>query len=141
MALFRRSRTPDTTVLAPEAAAGPDAAREALIQAKGHELLADMNKAGSGMLTTAFWSDKLMDWAMQDEHFKVQLFRFIDTFPTLRTTATFPFSRLGFFTFAYCGGGGGPAPGALTPPAPLSPVAPAPASPPARAPAAPPGLK
>ena len=85
MALFRRSRTPDTTVLAPETAAGPDAAREALIQAKGHELLADMNKAGSGMLTTAFWSDKLMDWAMKDEHFKVQFFRFIDTFPTLRT--------------------------------------------------------
>ena len=26
-----------------------------------------------------------MDWAMQDEGFKIQLFRFVDTFPTLVT--------------------------------------------------------
>ncbi|MCH2149277.1 MAG: proline dehydrogenase family protein, partial [Phycisphaerales bacterium] len=63
----------------------PDTAREDRIKAKGRELLTEMNSVGSGMLTTAFWSDKLMDWAMQDEGFKVQLFRFIDTFPTLRT--------------------------------------------------------
>ena len=37
------------------------------------------------LLSTAFWSDKLMNWAMQDEAFKVQLFRFVDTFPMLKT--------------------------------------------------------
>ena len=37
------------------------------------------------MLTKQFWSDKLMDWTMKDHDFKVQLFRFVDTFPVLRT--------------------------------------------------------
>ena len=32
----------------------------------------------------AVWSEGLMDWAMQDEAFKVQLFRFVDCFPTLK---------------------------------------------------------
>jgi RHH-type proline utilization regulon transcriptional repressor/proline dehydrogenase/delta 1-pyrroline-5-carboxylate dehydrogenase len=32
-------------------------------------------------------SDKLMDWAMSDPQFKVQLFRFVDVFPTLSTPA------------------------------------------------------
>ncbi|NBV65248.1 MAG: L-glutamate gamma-semialdehyde dehydrogenase, partial [Planctomycetes bacterium] len=31
------------------------------------------------------FKDKLMDWAMQDEAFRVQLFRFVDCFPTLRS--------------------------------------------------------
>src|SRR5919108_2641452 len=29
----------------------------------------------------------LMDWAMQDEHFKTQLFRFVDVLPTLNSSA------------------------------------------------------
>ncbi len=33
----------------------------------------------------SLWSDKLMDWTMKDEAFKVQLFRFVDAFPMLRT--------------------------------------------------------
>ncbi len=32
----------------------------------------------------AVWSEGLMDWAMQDEAFKVQIFRFVDCFPTLK---------------------------------------------------------
>ena len=39
----------------------------------------------SNMLNAGFWSDKLMDWSMKDEAFKVQLFRFVDAFPMLRT--------------------------------------------------------
>src|SRR5215510_7425361 len=29
----------------------------------------------------------LMDWAMRDEHFKTQLFRFVDVLPTLTSSA------------------------------------------------------
>src|SRR5438046_20985 len=29
----------------------------------------------------------LMDWAMRDEHFKTQLFRFVDVLPTLNSSA------------------------------------------------------
>ena len=48
--------------------------RAFLDEARGHKL---------GLLSARFWNDKLMDWAMSDEAFKVQLFRFVDAFPTL----------------------------------------------------------
>ena len=62
-----------------------DSATEQRILEIGNELLADARKARTGVMSSAFWSDKLMNWAMKDEGFKVQLFRFIDTFPTLKT--------------------------------------------------------
>lgn len=37
------------------------------------------------MLSSQFWSDQLMHWAMKDPAFKVQLFRFVDVFPMLQT--------------------------------------------------------
>ena len=62
-----------------------DPALERRIQEIGTEFL-DLARGGkAGVLSTAFWSDKLMDWAMKDEAFKVQLFRFVDAFPMLRT--------------------------------------------------------
>ena len=48
-------------------------------------MLESARRNKSGILSAAFWSDKLMDWAMKDEAFKVQLFRFVDAFPMLRT--------------------------------------------------------
>jgi RHH-type proline utilization regulon transcriptional repressor/proline dehydrogenase/delta 1-pyrroline-5-carboxylate dehydrogenase len=48
-----------------------------LRRARGH---------ASGVLSAKFYSDKLMDWSMKDQAFKVQLFRFVDAFPMLRTT-------------------------------------------------------
>lgn len=32
-----------------------------------------------------WWSGKVLDWSMRDEAFKVELFRFVDVFPTLRS--------------------------------------------------------
>ncbi|MCH2133092.1 MAG: proline dehydrogenase family protein [Phycisphaerales bacterium] len=64
-----------------------DAATEARILALGSELLEESRSNRGGMLSSAFWSDKLMNWSMKDEGFKTQLFRFIDTFPTLKTPA------------------------------------------------------
>lgn len=58
---------------------------EARILAIGGELLEEARGRKRGLLSAAFWSDKLMDWAMKDEAFKVQLFRFVDAFPTLHT--------------------------------------------------------
>jgi len=39
----------------------------------------------AGFFSSQFWSDKLMDWAMKDEAFKIQFFRFVDTYPALKT--------------------------------------------------------
>jgi RHH-type proline utilization regulon transcriptional repressor/proline dehydrogenase/delta 1-pyrroline-5-carboxylate dehydrogenase len=50
--------------------------RQILERARGHK---------SGLLSAKFYSDKLMDWSMRDPNFKVQLFRFVDAFPMLKT--------------------------------------------------------
>ncbi|MCH2161132.1 MAG: proline dehydrogenase family protein [Phycisphaerales bacterium] len=88
--LFRSKKTPPapkpTPTDDPGAPIAPmDAAVEARIQEIGRELLSRSRDDRSGLLSAAFWSDKLMDWAMKDEAFKVQLFRFVDAFPMLRT--------------------------------------------------------
>ena len=53
----------------------------------GGDLLQQSHTHRLGLLSSAFWSQRLIAWAMKDEAFKVQLFRFVDTFPTLRTPA------------------------------------------------------
>jgi len=88
MALFRKSKHA-ATVAATATAAGASSPFEPAIEASihriGNDLLNESQAYRKGMLSSAFWSDKLMDWAMKDEAFKVQLFRYVDCFPTLRT--------------------------------------------------------
>jgi RHH-type proline utilization regulon transcriptional repressor/proline dehydrogenase/delta 1-pyrroline-5-carboxylate dehydrogenase len=107
MALFRsktpRKAAPPTSTHSASIAAGPvstngaksdpgqpvafnDGTVEQGILRLGGEFLDAARKHKSGFLSTAFWSDKLMDWTMKDEAFKVQFFRFVDTFPTLTTS-------------------------------------------------------
>lgn len=62
-----------------------DPALNRQIYSLGEALLEESRGHQRGLLSASFWSDKLMDWAMKDPAFKVQLFRFIDCFPTLRT--------------------------------------------------------
>ena len=62
--------------------AGPD---DPLIATIGGELLDRSRAHKAGLLSARFYQDKLMDWSMQDHNFKVQLFRFVDAFPVLRT--------------------------------------------------------
>jgi len=59
--------------------------RESRIAEIGAEMLERARANKSGLLSRAFWSDKLMDWTMKDQNFKVQLFRFVDCFPMLKT--------------------------------------------------------
>lgn len=97
MALFRRAGKAPT--LAPPArgttpvtaAPAADAAR---IRAIGGEILDRARKEKGSFLSAAFWSDKLMEWSMKDQNFKVQLFRFVDAFPVLRHDADMVHSHL-----------------------------------------------
>lgn len=78
--------TPSRVPVRPQAITPPSAERpwrEDRVRAIGSELLERANKNKAGLLSAAFWSDKLMDWSMKDQAFKVQLFRFVDAFPTL----------------------------------------------------------
>lgn len=64
----------------------PDSADlEARIQDLGRSLLFAARLSPWRFLTSAFWSDVLMDWATRDEGFKQQLFRFVDVLPALKT--------------------------------------------------------
>ncbi len=51
----------------------------------GREILKSAREHQTSMFSSRFWSDKLMDWAMKDPAFKIQLFRFINVFPMLHT--------------------------------------------------------
>ena len=51
----------------------------------GRDFLAEARSHKTGLLSRRFWNDKLMDWSMKDEAFKVQLFRFVDAFPNFTT--------------------------------------------------------
>ncbi|MBN1911000.1 MAG: proline dehydrogenase family protein [Pirellulales bacterium] len=51
----------------------------------GRSLLADARQYRTGWFSAKFWSDQLMNFAMKDPAFKVQLFRFVDAFPMLKS--------------------------------------------------------
>ncbi len=67
------------------AAPPPIAAVEERVQAIGRELLDLVRQQRDSMFSARFWQDALIDWAMRDEKFKVQMFRFVDVFPMLST--------------------------------------------------------
>lgn len=58
---------------------------EQRIREIGQDLLQRARGHKAGLLSAQFYSDALMNWSMKDPAFKVQLFRFVDCFPVLRT--------------------------------------------------------
>ncbi len=65
---------------------------EPSIQRIGRTLAEHSKTSHATLLSQRWWNDLLMDWGMRDEDFKVQLFRFVDVLPTLKTDEQF--SRL-----------------------------------------------
>lgn len=63
----------------------PVSGDEARIRQIGGDMLEKARANRAGLLSTRFYQDKLMDWSMKDQAFKVQLFRFVDAFPSLTT--------------------------------------------------------
>lgn len=76
---------PSSPPTRPPVNAETDPAREAEILRIGTEMLDIAHNHKAGLLSAKFYQDKLMDWAMKDQNFKVQLFRFVDAFPALTT--------------------------------------------------------
>ena len=58
---------------------------EAGILARGREFFAAFGNETPSIFKKNFWTGKVMDWSMSHEDFKVQLFRFIDVLPSLKT--------------------------------------------------------
>ena len=85
MALFSRKK--QATPSAPSTTLPPalNSKREERIFALGSEMLQRARGHKSSLLSAKFYSDALMEWSMKDPNFKVQMFRFVDCFPQLKT--------------------------------------------------------
>lgn len=51
----------------------------------GKEIFSNVKNSKLSFFDKSFWSSKLMELGMKDENIKVQLFRFVDVLPTLKT--------------------------------------------------------
>jgi RHH-type proline utilization regulon transcriptional repressor/proline dehydrogenase/delta 1-pyrroline-5-carboxylate dehydrogenase len=58
---------------------------DARIKARGKEFFARISGEAPSIFNKGWWTGKVMDWAMQNEQFKIQLFRFVDVLPYLST--------------------------------------------------------
>ncbi len=59
-------------------------ASEKRIHQLGTEIFKRMKGETPSVFRKDWWSGKMMDWSMKDEAFKVEMFRFVDVFPTLK---------------------------------------------------------
>jgi RHH-type proline utilization regulon transcriptional repressor/proline dehydrogenase/delta 1-pyrroline-5-carboxylate dehydrogenase len=55
------------------------------IIARGSSLFAAIAGDKPSLFDTASWTGRVVEWSMQNEPFKIQLFRFVDVFPSLTT--------------------------------------------------------
>lgn len=54
--------------------------------ARGREFFASISGESPSVFNKGWWTGKVMDWAMKNEDFKVQMFRFVDVLPYLNTS-------------------------------------------------------
>jgi RHH-type proline utilization regulon transcriptional repressor/proline dehydrogenase/delta 1-pyrroline-5-carboxylate dehydrogenase len=59
---------------------------ESQIRAKGLELWKLVRGQVPGIFNRGYWQGRMLEWAMADPSFKIDLFRFVDVLPTLQTT-------------------------------------------------------
>lgn len=52
----------------------------------GREIFSGLHPDRPNILQRRWWDDRIMAWAMKDERLKVELFRFVDVLPMLRTS-------------------------------------------------------
>jgi RHH-type proline utilization regulon transcriptional repressor/proline dehydrogenase/delta 1-pyrroline-5-carboxylate dehydrogenase len=55
------------------------------IIARGREFFSTVAGEKPALFNKEAWMGKVMDWSMQNEQFKIRMFRFVDVFPTLST--------------------------------------------------------
>jgi len=57
-------------------------------QAIGRDLWTHLKRRSPSVFERRWWLDHILEWAMQDESVKVQMFRFVDVLPMLRTSSS-----------------------------------------------------
>ncbi|MEI6825802.1 MAG: L-glutamate gamma-semialdehyde dehydrogenase [Desulfuromonadales bacterium] len=53
---------------------------------RGKEFFSSISGEKPSLFNKGAWMGKVMDWSMQNEQFKIQMFRFVDAFPSLTTS-------------------------------------------------------
>lgn len=53
---------------------------------RGKEFFASISGEKPSLFNKGAWMGKVMDWSMKNEQFKIQMFRFVDAFPSLTTS-------------------------------------------------------
>jgi RHH-type transcriptional regulator, proline utilization regulon repressor / proline dehydrogenase / delta 1-pyrroline-5-carboxylate dehydrogenase len=53
----------------------------------GREILAHLNRARHSLFQKEWWQGRVLRWCMENEPFRIELFRFIDVLPNLKTSA------------------------------------------------------
>jgi len=71
--------------LAPQITPAQHQAIEVVTQSIGRQLFASLSEVRPQIWQRRWWDDRLMQWSMKDEDLKVQLFRFVDVLPMLRS--------------------------------------------------------
>ncbi len=61
-----------------------DSTNQKTIQ-RGKEMFSSISGEKPSLFNKAAWMGKVMDWSMRNDQFKVQIFRFVDAFPSLTT--------------------------------------------------------
>ena len=51
----------------------------------GTDIFTKMKGQTPSIFNKAWWNGRMMEWCMKDDAFKVEMFRFVDVLPTLRT--------------------------------------------------------
>ncbi|MEW6755454.1 MAG: proline dehydrogenase family protein [Candidatus Latescibacterota bacterium] len=62
-----------------------DPALEAAVQRLGRALWQEVQGQVPGLFARDYWQGQVLEWAMRDPEFRVDLFRFVDVLPALRT--------------------------------------------------------
>src|SRR5438105_3230761 len=58
---------------------------ESEIRSFGEQIFGAMEGASPSIFNKEWWSGRIMEWSMKDESFKVDMFRFVDVLPVLKT--------------------------------------------------------
>jgi RHH-type proline utilization regulon transcriptional repressor/proline dehydrogenase/delta 1-pyrroline-5-carboxylate dehydrogenase len=66
----------------------PNDSIEARTQQIGRDLWGQLGRRKPSVFERRWWLDHILEWAMQDESIKVQMFRFVDVLPMLRSSAS-----------------------------------------------------
>src|SRR4051794_7684721 len=64
----------------------PPTNTDARVQQLGRELWQRVQGEVPGIFNKGYWQGRILDWAMRDPSFKVDLFRFVDVLPSLQST-------------------------------------------------------